>query len=136
MAIKREGTLSFSEIFVPDILGEYALQFPENEFSMKICQRSNFLICKSAGAKLECADIDYVRAMKGRSTSSIKMKKKKKSVYTKGSVWKDTRKHELQKKFLKISKTEIAETYLSKLTSYLRDFKNPYLEDDLANLHV
>ena len=85
LAIKREGTLSFSEIFVPDILGEYALQFPENEFSMKICQRSNFLICKSAGAKLECADIDYIRAMKGRSTSSIKMKKKK-SVYTKGSV--------------------------------------------------
>ena len=77
MAIKREGTLSFSEIFVPDILGEYALQFPENELSMKICQRSNFLICKSAGAKLECADIDYIRAMKGRSTSSIKMKKKK-----------------------------------------------------------
>ena len=77
LPIKREGTLSISEIFVPDILGEYALQFPENEFSMKICQRSNFLICKSAGAKLECADIDYIRAMKGRSTSSIKMKKKK-----------------------------------------------------------
>ena len=135
MAIKREGTLSFSEIFVPDILGEYALQFPENEFSTKICQRSNFLICKSTGAKLECADIDYIRAMKGRSYFIYKNEKKK-SVYTKGSVWKDTRKHELQKKFPKISKTEIAETYLSKLTSYLRDFKNPYLEDDLANLHV
>ena len=73
LAIKREGTLSFSEIFVPDILGEYALQFPENEFSTKICQRSNFLICKSTGAKLEL----NIRAMKGRSYFIYKNEKKK-----------------------------------------------------------
>ena len=38
-------------------------------------------------AKQECADIVYIRAMNGRCTSSIKMKKK--PVYTKGNVRKD-----------------------------------------------
>ena len=59
-------------------------------------------------AKLGCADIVYIRAMNGGCTSSIKMEKK--PVYTRGNVRKDTKKHELRKKFLKISKTQIAKT--------------------------
>ena len=38
----------------------------------------------------------------------------KKPVYTRGNVLKDTKKHELRKKFPKISKTQIAKTYLAK----------------------
>ena len=34
--------------------------------------------------------------------------------YTRGNVRKDKKKHELRKKFTKISKTQIAKTYLAK----------------------
>ena len=49
---------------------------------------------------------------------------------------KDTKKQKLRKRFPKISKTHIAKTYLAKLTLSLRDFNNPYLENDLEDLHL
>ena len=39
-------------------------------------------------------------------------------------------------KFAKISKSQIAKTYLAKITSALWDFNNPYLENDLENFHL
>ena len=73
--------------------------------------------------------------MNGRSTSSTQMKKN--PVYTKVNVGKDTKKHEkIFLKFAKISKSQIAKTYLAKITSALWDFNNPYLENDLENFHL
>ena len=46
------------------------------------------------------------------------------------------KKHELRKKYPKISKTQIAKTHLSKLTLSLHELNNPYLEIDLENLHL
>ena len=54
----------------------------------------------------------------------------KKPVHTRGNVRKDTKKHEIAKTYLKLQKL------ISLNTSSLRDFNNPYLEDDLANLRL
>ena len=44
-AIKRESSL-ISEIFVPDIVVEYMLQFRENEFHENLSKIINFLVGK------------------------------------------------------------------------------------------
>ena len=84
-------------------------------------------------AKLECSDIVYIRAMSGRYTSSIKLKKNMfkleemcEKIQKSINCWKNFRK--FQK--LKLQKP------ISLNTSSLRDFNNPYLEYDLANLHL
>ena len=82
---------------------------------------------------MKCTDIEYIRAVNGRSISSIKMRKR--PVYAKENVRKDKKKHELWNKFPKISKTPIAKTYLAKLAYSLRDFNNPYLEIGSKKLH-
>ena len=85
-------------------------------------------------AKLGCTDIGYIRAMNGWSTSSTKMKK---HLFTLTEMCENIqKKHELRKKFPKISKTHIAKTYLTELTSSLQEFNNHYLENDLENLHL
>ena len=63
---------------------------------------------------------------------------KKKPVYTKGNVGKDTKKDEKKNflKFTKISKTQIAKTYLAKITSAVWHFNNPYLGNDLENFYL
>ena len=40
------------------------------------------------------------------------------------------------KNFREFQKLKIAKTYLAKFTSYLLDFNNHYLENDVENLHL
>ena len=78
-------------------------------------------------AKLECAGIVYIRAMNGRCTLSIKMKKKQ--LFTLEEIM------NCGKNFRKFQKLKL-QKLISLNTSSLRDFNNPYLEDDLANSHL
>ena len=81
-------------------------------------------------AKLECADI---RAMNGRCASSIKMKK---NLFTLEEMCEKIQKSmNCGKNFRKFRKLKL-QKLISLNTSSLRDFNNPYLQDDLANLHL
>ena len=91
---------------------------------------SCFEICS---AKLECSDIVYIRTMNGRYTSSIKMKK---NMFNVEEMCEKIQKSiNCGKNFRKFQKLKLQKP-ISLNTSSLRDFNNPYLEDDLANLHL
>ena len=78
----------------------------------KFVKDNKFSALEIYSAKLECADIVYIKAMNGRCTSSIQMKKI--LITLEEMCEKTKKKHELRKKFTKISKTQIAKTYLAK----------------------
>ena len=84
-------------------------------------------------AKLGCADIVYIRAMNGGCTSSIKMEK---NLFTLEAMCEKIQKSmNCGKNFRKFQKLKL-QKLISLNRSSLRDFNNPYLEDDLANLHL
>ena len=119
LAIKRESSLILQNICTK-YFGEIYCTVSGKCIPRKFVKDHKFSGLEIYLAKLECADIGYIRAMNERSTSSIKMKK---NLFTLNEMC-----EKIQKsiKFPKISKSQISKTYLAKLASSLRDFNNNY----------
>ena len=98
LAIKRESSLILQNICTK-YYGELYDTDSGKCIPQKFVKDHKFSGLEIYLAKLECADIGYIRAMNERSTSSIKMKKK--LVYTKRNVREDTKKHKISKNFKK-----------------------------------
>ena len=102
-------------------------------FPLKFVKNHKFSGLEIYSAKLECVDIVYIRAMNGRCASSIKTKK---NLFTLEEMCEKIQKSmNCGKNFRKFQKLKL-QKLISLNTSSLRDFNNPYLEDDLANLHL
>ena len=118
--MKRESRY-FERIYVQDYIAGSGKWVPR-----KILWDHKFSHLKIYLAQLKYNDIDCIRAINGRSISSIKMKKR--PVYAKGNVRKDTKKHKLWKKRSKTSKNPIGKYYLAKLATSLQGCKTPYVD--------
>ena len=102
-------------------------------FPRKFVKDHKFSRLEIYSAKLECGDSVYIRAMDGRCTSSIKIKEK---LFTPEEMCEKMQKSmNCGKNFQKFQKLKLQKLILRNASS-LRDFSNPYLEDDLANLHL
>ena len=117
------------QIFWGNICYSFGKMYSPRKF-LKDHKFCGFEICS---AKLECSDIVYIRAMNGRYTSSIKMKK---NLFKLEEMCEKMQKSiNCGKNLRKFQKLKLQKP-ISLNTSSLRDLNNPYLEDDLANLHL
>ena len=109
LAIKRESSLIFRNIRTRYCVGIY-VTVSGKWIPRKFVKDHKFSGWEIYFAKLECADIGYIRATNGWSTSSIKIKK--------DPITLKEMCEQIQKSMncgIKISKTQIAKTYLAKL---------------------
>ena len=118
LAIKRERNLILRNIWYQIYLGNICYSFGKINSLRKFVKDHVFSGLKIYLGKLECANIGYIRVTNGRLLHLSKWRKK---LFT------------LMEMCEKIQKSMNCR---KKLTSSLRDFNNPYLEDDLTNLHL
>ena len=126
LTVKGESSLIFQNI-PTRYFGGYMLQFREKEFhknlSKIIMQNGSVLILVILELWME---------------DLLHLPRWKKTLFTLKWMWEKIQKSmkKIFLKFAKISKSQIAKTYLTKITSALWDFNNPYLENDLENFHL